>query len=196
MTCGSQRCCRRLFGFFFDHGGHLAGPELVEKGCIVAHNFGHGVSVELLELRHPVGRLGEALDVGPVGPEDHAIVTHQLDDLVHVVLPERVDPYVAPERDDGVLPEIAGHLAGRAGQLAKQRDQELRSVLHRSDAHVREAVEEPLEDERDQEVVGRPVDGEHPHARGLASLAEIGREALRRRSRWSKRRRRRRGRPP
>jgi len=49
--------------------------------------------------------------MGPVRAEDHPVDTHGGDDVVDVVLPERVDPNMAPEGLDGVFREPAVHLA-------------------------------------------------------------------------------------
>ena len=71
---------------------------LVELERVVAEDEARRLVVELLELVRVVERLRHALDVGPVGAEDHPIGAHEVDDLVRVVLPERVDPHVLAER--------------------------------------------------------------------------------------------------
>ena len=108
--------------------------------------------------RQVVERLRHALDVRPVGAEDHPVGAHELDDLVDVVLPERVDPDVALERLDRVFVEEPGILSRRRAQLAEQVGEELGAVLDRRDAEVREPAEEVVEDERREEVVDRPLD--------------------------------------
>ena len=175
-----------------DDLGHDAGRRSLSSDTLRAHDLRHRLGRELLQLGHPVGRLGQALDVGPVGPEDDPVVAHEVDDLVDVVLPERVDPHVAPERVDGVLGEVARHAPRRRAQLAEQGGEELRAVLDRGDAHVGEAVEELLEDERGQEVVRRPLDGEHLDARAPRPGLGTRPRTRRPRSRWTTGRRRRR----
>ena len=82
---------------------------------------------------------------------------------LHVVFPERVDPHVALERLDRVLAEVAGHLVVGRAQLVEEVAQELGAVLDRRDAHVREALEQLVEHERDQEVVRGALDVERLH---------------------------------
>src|SRR5262245_4757413 len=75
-------------------GAPTSAPEGRQFACVVAQDLALGVVVELREVGDVVERLRHALDVGPVGAEDHARRSHQGDDLVHVVLPEGIDPDV------------------------------------------------------------------------------------------------------
>src|SRR5437899_3331438 len=79
-------------------GPASGGRERVELADVVAQDLAPAVVVERLELGRVIERARHPFDVRPVGPEDHAVDAHVLDDFVHVVFPERVDPDVAPER--------------------------------------------------------------------------------------------------
>ena len=173
---------RRIGGLAAVHDLGHAGRRTLSSAVLAPMIFGTASCGQLLQLGDPVGRLGQPLHVRPVRAEDHSVLTHEADDLVDVVLPERVDPDVAAERVDRVLGEVARHAPRRRAQLAEERSEELRAVLDRGDAHVGETVEQLLEDERGQPVVRGPLDGEHLDARALVAAAtlERGAEAVRR----------------
>src|SRR5207247_9102134 len=88
----------------------VAGAQRGQLPGVVAQDLPLRDVVERLQLDGVVERTGHALDMRPVRAEDHAVGTHQLDGLVDVVLPERVDPDVAPERRHRILGEPPGKL--------------------------------------------------------------------------------------
>jgi len=53
----------------------------------------------------------EGRDMGPIRAEGDPVDAHGGDHVLDVVLPERVDPNMAPEGLDGVFREPAVHLA-------------------------------------------------------------------------------------
>src|SRR5438552_4210257 len=149
-----------------------------ELAGVVAEDQALRVGWKGLQLAHVIERARHAFDVRPVRTEDHPVRAHQVDDLVDVVLPEGIDPDVAAERLRRVLREVARHLVVGRPQLLEEITQEVGPVLDGRDAHIREAVEQLVERERDEKVVGGTLDVERLHVRAPAAAREAGGEAV------------------
>src|SRR5439155_17615573 len=139
------------------------GLTLAQDSGVVTEDSAASHLVEFLELDDVVERLWHAFDVRPVGPEDHALRAHQVDDLVDVVLPKRVDPNVPAEGVRGVFGEVGGKAAYGRAQLAEQVGEKLRAVLDRRNAHSGEPLENAVEDQRDEKVVSRALHRHDAH---------------------------------
>src|ERR1700674_4822150 len=102
-----------------------AGSKRVQLVRVLAQDLALTLVVEGLQLGRVVEWTRHALDVRPVGAEDHAVGAHVLDHLAHVILPERVDPDVATEGLGRILGEVARHLVRGRRQLLEEVAQEV-----------------------------------------------------------------------
>ena len=101
-------------------------------------------SREPVELVDELQGVAETLGVREVGPEEARSAAQCVDEELHVVLVERVDPHVATKRVARVLVEPVGHLLVHAVEAVEQSRHPGTAVLDHADAELREALEQPV----------------------------------------------------
>src|SRR5262245_4286906 len=140
-------------------------------GVVDPHQPGQVAAHDLLDvlLRESLGqavdvaaRLGQALGVRVVRPEQHVVGAHRVDEGVEVVLVERVDPDVALEGLDRILVEPLGHHLVGVGEVAQERVHPVGPVLDERHLQVREPGEGAVAGEGRHGVLDGPLADRHP----------------------------------
>ena len=116
---------------------------------ITCSTTGCGRSRELVD---ELERVAEPFRVREVGAEQHAVGAERVDEVAHVVLVERVDPHVAPQRVTRVLVEATRHLLVHAVEAVEQAGHPRAAVLDDAHAQAGEPLEETVGDEGGQGV--------------------------------------------
>ena len=108
------------------------------------------------------GRVGQALGVRVVGPEQHVLVADQVGEGDEVLLPERADVDVPLEHLDRILGEVLRHLLVGVGQDLEERLDPGAAVLDHRELELREPRQCAVADQRGHGVFHRPPRRQHP----------------------------------